>query len=76
MMSSNLPRYSFVEHTVLEVEGFRVVDATASGDRAHDDLVWLGYGGMDGRWLTPAEALTVAEGINSVVKSHLARRSK
>ena len=45
--------YGYLEHQILEVEGFRVVDATATGPRAHDDLVWVGFGGVEGSWLTP-----------------------
>lgn len=65
---------TYVEHQVMEVEGFRVVDATAIGSRPHDDLVWVGYGGMEGRWLTPSEALDLSAAIALVANSNLARR--
>lgn len=68
--------FGYEEHQALEVEGFRVVDATATGGRAHDDLVWVGYGGMDGRWLTPEKALELAAGIVEVAKGNLARRTR
>ena len=67
---------TYVEHQVHEVEGFRVVDATATGTRPHDDLIWVGYGGMDGRWITPEAALDLAAAINQTVAVHVARRAK
>ncbi|MDO9236192.1 MAG: hypothetical protein Q7U28_09205 [Aquabacterium sp.] len=66
--------YGYVEHQLLEVQGFRVVDATATGPRAHDDLVWVGYGGVEGRWLSPEEAVSVAASIAKVVAAHVVRR--
>jgi hypothetical protein len=66
--------YSYAEHQVLEVEGFRVVDATAAGRRPHDKLVWVGYGGMEGRWITPEKALALAAAITAVANGNLARR--
>ena len=68
--------YGYVEHRLLEVEGFRVVDATATGPRAHDDLVWVGYGGIEGQWLTPAQALTLAGAITEAAHANLARRGQ
>lgn len=66
----------YEEHQILEVEGFRMVDATATGSRPHDDLVWVGFGGMEGRWLTPDQALAVATGISAVAKGNLLRRGQ
>ena len=66
--------YGYVEHQIIEVEGFRVVDATATGPRPHDDLVWVGYEGMDGRWLSPENALTLAASIFKAANGNLARR--
>lgn len=66
-------QYGYTEHHVVEADGFRVVDATATGERPHDDLIWVGYGGMEGRWLTPGEAMAVASAITEVVSSHVAR---
>lgn len=65
---------TYVEHRSLVVQGFRVVDATATGNRGHDDLVWVGYDGEGGRWLSPEEALAVASSIASVTVSHLVPR--
>lgn len=67
---------SYVEHQILEVESFRLVDATATGSRPHDDLVWVGYGGFEGRWLTPDRALTLAAGIAVVANGNLVRRGQ
>lgn len=67
---------SYVEHLTLEVEGFRVVDATSTDSRPHDDVVWVGLGGVEGRWLSPEQALAVASAITEVAVSHLARHGK
>lgn len=67
---------TYVEHQVLDIEGFRVVDATATGVRSHDDLLWVGYGGTEGRWLTPGQALTLAAAITAVANSNLVRRGQ
>lgn len=64
----------YEEHQRIDVEGFSISDATATGLRPHDDLIWVGYGGMGGRWLTPDEALQVASAIVSVAHSNLERR--
>lgn len=48
-----------MEHLTIDVEGFRVADATATGNRAHDDLVWVGYGGMEGQWLATEKVLAL-----------------
>ncbi|EKD97753.1 MAG: hypothetical protein ACD_23C00751G0015 [uncultured bacterium] len=68
--------YGYVEHQTFEVDGFRVADATSTGPRPHDDLVWVGHGGMEGRWLTPEAALDLAAVINQTVAVHVARRAK
>jgi len=67
---------TYVEHQAMEIEGFHVADATATGSRAHDDLVWVGYGGMNGRWITPKQALALAAAITAVANSNLVRRSQ
>lgn len=69
-----MPHDTYVVHTDIEVEGFQLTDATASGSRGHDDLVWVGYGGMDGRWLTPEKAMAVAAAITTVATANLVRR--
>ena len=68
--------YGYLEHQILEVEGFRVVDATATGPRAHDDLVWVGFGGVEGSWLTPNQALVLAAAIAAVANGNLVRRGQ
>jgi hypothetical protein len=66
---------SYTEHMAVEIHGFRVTDATSTDPlRPHDDLVWVGYGGMEGRWLTADRAEEVARAIDAVVQSHRARR--
>ncbi|MDO9236183.1 MAG: hypothetical protein Q7U28_09160 [Aquabacterium sp.] len=69
-------RYGYVEHQIVEVEGFRMVDATSTGPRPHDDVVWVGYGGMEGQWLTPDKALAVAAAITAVANGNLLRRGQ
>jgi hypothetical protein len=34
-----MTEYNYIEHSVMEVEGFRIVDATATGPRPHDDYM-------------------------------------
>ena len=68
--------YRFVQHQTFEMDGFRVVDATSTGPRPHDDLVWVGCEGIEGRWLSPDQALTLASAIADVAKSNLARRGQ
>lgn len=66
---------SYTEHTKVEAHGFQAVDATnTEPDRGHDDLIWVGYGGMEGRWLTADQAAGVARAIDAVVESHRTRR--
>ncbi len=66
--------YGYAEHQRLEVDGFQLVDATATGPRAHDDLVWVGCGGLDGKWMKPEQALELAKAISTVANGNLARR--
>ena len=66
--------HGYVEHQIIEVEGFRIVDATATGPRPHDDLMWVGFGGMEGRWLSVEAALQVSAAIATVAASHVSRR--
>jgi hypothetical protein len=63
-----------VEHSRLQLHGFVLADATATGERAHDDLIWIACGG-EGRWLSPKEAIELAQGITTVVASHLERHA-
>lgn len=67
-------KFGYVEHQTLEIEGFRIADATATGPRPHDDFVWVGFGGVDGRWLTPEAAVQVAAAIAKIAASHVSRR--
>jgi hypothetical protein len=67
--------YGYTEHQIAEVDGFCVVDATATGLRPHDDLIWIGYG-IEGRWITPAIAIELAETIKTVALSNLFRRGQ
>lgn len=68
--------YGYVEHQTFEVDGFRVADATSTGPRPHDDLVWVGHGGMEGRWLSPERALALAAAISKAANGNLARRGQ
>lgn len=67
---------TYAEHEVYEVNGFRVVDATDTGIRPHDDLIWVGYGGRDGRWLSPSNALELAVAITKAANGNLSRRGQ
>lgn len=71
-MQIELP-YKYEEHQAIEVEGFRVVDATMAGPRPHDDLVWIGRD-CSGKWLTPNEAQALSKAILAVANNNLARR--
>lgn len=65
---------TYTEHSAIEAHGFCITDATNTDpDRPHDDLLWVGYGGMEGRWLTADQAEEVARAIDAVVQSHRAR---
>ncbi len=67
---------SYIEHQAVEVHGFFITDATSTDPRRHhDDLVWVGFGGMEGRWLTPDQADDVARAIMSVTLDHRARHA-
>ena len=68
--------YGYLEHQTFDINGFRVVDATATGPRPHDDVVWVGYDGLSGSWLSPDQALELAAAIAAVAKSNLARRGQ
>jgi hypothetical protein len=76
MVETNMPpksQHSYVEHTKLELGGFVVADATATGLRPHDDLIWIGIND-GGRWVTPLDAVAYSRAIQDVVASHYARR--
>lgn len=66
-------KYGYVEHLTVEVDGFHVTDATATGPRPHDDLVWVGFG-MEGRWLSREDAVQLSAAIAKVTASQLCRR--
>lgn len=68
--------HEYVEHFSIDVEGFRVTDATSTGHRPHDDLIWIGCDGLGGRWLKPEAALEVASAIQTVVHSHASRHGE
>lgn len=42
---------AYQEHSRLELPALQATDATVDGTR----MLWLGYDGMEGRWLTLAE---------------------
>lgn len=70
MCESNL---DVKEHKVIEVEGFRVVDATSPTYPIHDDLIWVGLEN-GGRWLTTERALELSNAIALVANANIARR--
>ncbi len=63
------------EHKVIEVEGFRVVDATSSTYPIHDNLIWVGQG-THGRWITIDQATKLAKAILDITDNNLARRQR
>lgn len=65
----------YTEHKAVKVDVFEVVDATATGERAHDDLIWIGCFG-EGKWVSPERAMEFAKAIETVVEAHNARRGK
>lgn len=72
-MSESKNEYEFIEYESKEVAGFLVADSQSKGLRPHNDVIWLGYGGVNGRWMTPDELLELAEAIKTVVASHIER---
>lgn len=66
-------QYGYTEHTKFEQSGFSVVDATSTGPRPHDDLIWIGFNG-EGRWVPPLEAVAYSRAIQEVVAAHCERR--
>jgi hypothetical protein len=66
----------YTEHTSLEAHGFRIVDATDTGPRSpFDDLIWVGYGGMEGRWLTADQVEELAGALFGAATVHRARHA-
>jgi len=64
---------SYVEHTNVEVQDFRIVDATTENCLGQPlDLMWVGCYG-EGRWLTAAEAEELAGAIFGAAAVHRAR---
>ena len=64
----------YQEHQHVESTGFHVIDATSGTYPIHDDLVWVSYGEVEGRWLTVDEALNLARAINDVASRNAQRR--
>lgn len=65
---------AYVEHTKEEYLGFEVVDATAEyRDGSPMEKIWVGFGGMEGAWLSPLQAEILAAKISRVTKSHVQR---
>ena len=70
-----MPNYGYVEHQIHEVAGFKIVDATSTGPRPHDDLIWVGVGGgMDGRWMSPQHAMELVGAIANAAFGNVQRR--
>lgn len=67
------PQYEYTEHTKFDQDGFVVVDATSTGSRPHDDLIWIGIN-ESGRWVTALEAVAYSRAIQQVVAAHCERR--
>lgn len=71
----------YTEHTKIEAYGFEINDVTVSGcsnvgcDRDHDDLIWVGYGGLEGRWLTVDQVEELAGALFGAATVHRARHA-
>lgn len=65
----------YVEHQTHEVSGFRIVDATSTGSRPHDDLIWVGTAaGQDGKWISPESAMELVAAIAKTAHGNMERR--
>lgn len=61
--------HHYEEHSSIEYEGFRIADASLeSGEK-----IWIGYGGMEGRWMTADQVKKLAALLVEVTDSHEAR---
>lgn len=64
---------AYVEHTSVEVQDFRIVDAAMDSALGTPlDLIWVGAYG-EGRWLTATEAEELAGAIFGAATTHRAR---
>jgi hypothetical protein len=59
----------YQEHTELDSHGFKLVDAQTEGR----NLIWVGYGGMEGRWLRVDEAEQLLADLTKTIAAHRAR---
>lgn len=59
----------YTEHAKHEYAGFKVVDATLD----EQDLIWVGFGGAEGRWLTAAEVTRLSGLLAEAATSHMTR---
>lgn len=65
---------SYVEHQCVDdIHGFRVCDATTGrvDSSNRNRLIWVGYGGYEGRWMKPEEALQLAAAIEATAWAHI-----
>lgn len=61
---------AYREHMAVEYAGFLVSDTTTNSG---NERIWVGYGGMEGSWLSPDEVAALADVLKSVRDAHLAR---
>lgn len=61
---------AYREHMAVEYAGFLVSDTTTNSG---NERIWVGYGGMEGSWLSPDEVTGLAEALIRVRDAHLAR---
>lgn len=65
----------YVEHQIHEVSGFSIVDATSTGLRGHDDLIWIGTtDGQGGSWISPESAMALVAAIAQTAHGNMERR--
>ena len=57
------------------VHGFVFCDARSKNRNGGPPInnIWAGYGGMDGRWLQPSEALDMAAALQNIAHAHINR---
>jgi hypothetical protein len=64
----------YESHSEIEFEGFLVVDtSTESRDGTPVECIWVGYGGMKGRWLNSEQVRELARVLERVAAAHEAR---
>lgn len=56
----------YLEHSSIDFQGFAIRDA----EYETGDSIWVGYGGMEGRWMTADEVREFAALLLKVADAH------